>query len=160
MKKLNIFVLFILIITIFLGLYKYYKEEEQKNMGFLNFKSAKLEISSNKKTHKFNVKVADNKSTRAYGLMHVKELEENVGMFFIYDHDSVISIWMKNTYIPLDILYIDSSNKIRNIRKNATPLSTNNMSSIVPVKYVLEINGGLVDKLGIKEGDRISYQMN
>jgi len=101
---------------------------------------------------KFDVKIADTFSDRRTGLMHVDSMPENAGMLFVFEESRVESFWMKNTLIPLDIIYMDSHYRIVHIVKDVQPCNVDkcpSFSSVYPVKYVLEINGGLCDKLGI-----------
>lgn len=105
----------------------------------------------------FNIEVANTESKREVGLMNRKSLDINSGMLFLFDSEQPLSFWMKNTFIPLDMIFIGSDKKINKVYKNTTPiredLTYNGMG-----KYVLEINGGLSDKLDIKEGDTILLQ--
>ena len=107
------------------------------------------------KEHVLKVEIADTPEERAKGLMFRDVMPENHGMLFKFGDPRVLSFWMKNTYIPLDIIFIASNGSIKKIHKMATPKSLEKISSEVPVLSVLEINGGLSKKLGIKKGDRI-----
>jgi uncharacterized membrane protein (UPF0127 family) len=103
------------------------------------------------------IEIADNAFEQQTGLMYRKHLDQNKGMLFIFDEMRVRSFYMKNTYIPLDIIYIDSDNTIINIVKNAEPLNEQSLPSDAPVKYVLEINAGLSSSWDLKPGYKISY---
>ncbi len=106
----------------------------------------------------FDVEVADTEIKRAIGLMNRTNLPEKSGMLFIFGSERTVSFWMKNTLIPLDMIFISEDKKIVNIKRQAQPCKTldcESYKSEKPVKYVLEINGGLSDKLGIREGDGI-----
>jgi uncharacterized membrane protein (UPF0127 family) len=105
-----------------------------------------------------NIKIADNDSARMKGLMFVRNLPENEGMLFIMEDEAQVNMWMKNTYIPLDMIFINSNKEIVSMAENTKPLSTEIISSKNKVKYVLEINGGLAKKSGLKIGDKINYQ--
>ncbi|MFN5352070.1 MAG: DUF192 domain-containing protein [Alphaproteobacteria bacterium] len=105
-----------------------------------------------------NIKVADNDSARMKGLMFVNNLPENEGMLFIMEDEAEVNMWMKNTYIPLDMIFVNSNKEIVSMAENTKPLSTEIISSKNKVKYVLEINGGLAKKSGLKIGDKINYQ--
>jgi uncharacterized membrane protein (UPF0127 family) len=105
-----------------------------------------------------NIKIADNDSARMKGLMFVKNLPENEGMLFIMEDEAQVNMWMKNTYIPLDMIFVNSNKEIVSMAENTKPLSTEIISSKNKVKYVLEINGGLAKKSGLKIGDKINYQ--
>ena len=103
-----------------------------------------------------SVEVAVTPQERAVGLMHRRELAADHGMIFDFGAEQNVLMWMRNTYVPLDMLFIDSGGAIRHIARRTTPLSERTISSQVPVRYVLEINGGLADKLKIAVGDTVS----
>ncbi len=110
------------------------------------------------KTVSFEVEVADTPVKRTIGLMNRTSLQEKSGMLFIFDQEGIQGFWMKNTLIPLDMIFISADKKIVHIEKNAQPckvLDCQTYSSVKPAKYVVEINGGLADKLGIKEGQMV-----
>jgi len=106
--------------------------------------------------HRFNVEVAATPETRAEGLMFREELPEDAGMLFIYASPGPVGFWMKNTPLPLDMLFIDRSGEILAIHANAVPYSEDVIYAEMPVKSVLEINGGRAAALGIQPGDRVS----
>jgi hypothetical protein len=105
---------------------------------------------------RFSVDVAVTQQERAVGLMHRRELAADRGMIFDFGAEQNVLMWMRNTYLPLDMLFIDAGGAIRHIAKRTTPLSERTISSLFPVRYVLEINGGLADKLKIAIGDTVS----
>jgi len=117
----------------------------------------KLEIASATGPHVFNVEIADNEVKREIGLMYRRYLPENRGMLFDFKEDAPVSFWMKNTYIPLDMIFISRRGVVTKIVLNAEPLSETPIPSGGPVLGVLEINGGLAARLGIKPGDRVTY---
>lgn len=92
------------------------------------------------------------------GLMYRPSMAENRGMLFVFKQASDHAFYMKNTLIPLDIIFIDSDKRIVNIHKNAHPLDESSLPSDGPVQYVLEINGGLSDLWQLKPGDKISWE--
>ncbi|MEJ2585260.1 MAG: DUF192 domain-containing protein [Robiginitalea sp.] len=92
------------------------------------------------------------------GLMYRKDMEDRQGMLFIFDDEAPHSFYMKNTLIPLDILFIDKDFKIVNIHQNAQPMNEAGIPSGGPVQYVLEVKAGMSDKWGLEEGDRIEYE--
>ena len=117
---------------------------------------------SGEKQIKFSVEIADTVTKRAVGLMNRESLPENSGMLFIFEDLSEKTFWMKNTLIPLDIVFVDSNFNIAHIQKNAEPcriIACQTYSSEKPAKYVIEINGGLSDKLGIKEGQKVKLNI-
>ena len=105
---------------------------------------------------RFSVEVAVTPQQRSVGLMHRRELAADHGMIFDFRAEQNVTMWMRNTYLPLDMLFIDAGGGIRHVAKRTTPLSERTISSQVPVRYVLEINGGLADELKIAIGDTVS----
>ncbi|MDT0608088.1 DUF192 domain-containing protein [Croceitalea rosinachiae] len=94
------------------------------------------------------------------GLMYRESMEIKQGMLFIFPETSVHSFYMKNTQIPLDIIFINEKLEIASFQKNTRPFDEKGLSSQVPIKYVLEINAGLVEKWSLEVGDRIKYSEN
>jgi uncharacterized membrane protein (UPF0127 family) len=92
------------------------------------------------------------------GLMYRKEMGKKEGMLFVFEEEGPHSFYMKNTLIPLDILFIDKDLRIVNIHRNAPPLNESGIPSGGPVQYVLEINAGLSDLWGLGIGDHIRYE--
>ena len=108
---------------------------------------------------RFIVEIADNDEERRIGLMNRKSLDKDYGMLFIFGEERVLKFWMKNTLIPLDIIFIDKNGKIIKIVA-ANPCLTDpceTFSSDLPALYVLEINQGLTAKYGIKAGDFVKF---
>ena len=122
--------------------------------GELTFTSAKGEFLA-----KIDIEIAETEAKREQGLMYRNSMEENQGMLFIFEKDEYQSFWMKNTVIPLDMIFVNSHFKIVTIRKNAHPFDLSSYSSTAPAKYVIEVNAGFCDKYGIKEGDKISFRV-
>lgn len=108
--------------------------------------------------HEFQIELATTWAQRAQGLMYRRALASDAGMLFIYPRDDVITMWMKNTLIPLDMLFIDRRGRIASVAEWAVPLSLAVISSGVPVRAVLEVNAGTVARLGLKPGDRVLYR--
>ncbi|MDO5104728.1 DUF192 domain-containing protein [Capnocytophaga sp.] len=105
-----------------------------------------------------DVEFADTPEETALGLMYRKSMQENQGMLFIFSDEEMRSFYMKNTEIPLDIIYLDKDKKVVSIAKNAKPFDETSLPSEAPAMYVLEINGGLSDKWGIEKGDFIEVK--
>jgi uncharacterized protein len=112
-------------------------------------------ISQKGKTHIFKVEIAETDKQKEKGLMFRRSMPQNQGMLFLFNPPHHIKMWMKNTKISLDILFIDAENKICFIAHKTTPYSLKIITSPKVAKVVLEINGGLSEKLGIKIGDKI-----
>jgi len=117
-----------------------------------------LVIHAGGSAYKFEVEIVTTPETRAQGLMFRKSLAANGGMLFIYPGEQPVSFWMKNTLIPLDMLFVREDGSIAHIAHNAIPHDETPIDSGAAVKAVLEVNGGTANALGIKEGDRVEYQ--
>jgi uncharacterized membrane protein (UPF0127 family) len=105
----------------------------------------------------FQVELAVTPDEQAQGLMHRESLASDAGMLFLFDPVRPVSFWMKNTLIPLDMLFIASDGRIVRIAERTTPLSTDPVPSGEPVRAVLEVRGGLSSLLGIRPGDRVIH---
>jgi uncharacterized membrane protein (UPF0127 family) len=119
-----------------------------------------LKKGSKKVLHKIGIEVSDEDRERAQGLMYRSQMGDNEGMIFIFPISEPQSFWMKNTKIPLDIIYVNEKNEIVKIYKMTKPFNTTSLPSGKNAMYVVEINGGLSDKLGISEGDIIDFKKN
>jgi uncharacterized membrane protein (UPF0127 family) len=104
---------------------------------------------------RFDVEVAADWRSQEYGLMNRKSLPRNSGMIFDFGTPSMTSFWMKNTLIPLDMIFIRSDGTISSIAPDAVPMSLDSIKSVEPVRAVLEINGGEAAKLGIYPGQKV-----
>lgn len=107
--------------------------------------------------HTFDVYLAESPDQQRRGLMFVRTMPETTGMLFIYPDDGIRSIWMKNTYIPLDIVFARSDGRITSIDRNASPLTLTSRSSNEPVRYVLELNAGTTQRLSIGTASQILW---
>jgi uncharacterized protein len=108
--------------------------------------------------HSFKVDVAESFTERQEGLQQIAELSDDQGMWFVFDKPQMLNFWMKDTLISLDIIFVDQDYKVVNIAHNVLPCSEEceNYFSENLAQYVLEINGGLAEKLGILKGDTIT----
>ncbi len=106
----------------------------------------------------FEVEVADTSSKREMGLMYRRELATDHGMLFIFPDESVLTFWMKNTPIPLDMIFIGSDLKIVGIVREAVPFTESARTVGLPSRYVLEITGGAAQKRGIQVGDKVRVE--
>lgn len=102
-----------------------------------------------------DIYVADTSRQHSQGLMFIEQMDEYEGMLFRYPRDSILRMWMKNTYIPLDMLFIRSDGEIAGIARNTTPMSTETIQSPEPVRFVLELNGGMTERWRIETGNRL-----
>jgi uncharacterized membrane protein (UPF0127 family) len=116
-----------------------------------------LEIASKNGVHVFAVELAVTPEQQAQGLMYRKELPEGQGMLFDFRRDQEATFWMKNTYVPLDMIFIRADGRIHRIAANTVPLSEALVSSAGPVRAVLEVVAGTAKKLGIAPGDRVAH---
>ncbi|MEO1449883.1 MAG: DUF192 domain-containing protein, partial [Bacteroidota bacterium] len=106
---------------------------------------------------KIDIEIADDEATITQGLMYRREMPDSQGMLFIFDQMEPRSFWMKNTYISLDIIYVDQFNQIVSIAKSTTPKSTRSIPSGKPAQYVIEVIAGFCDSFSVKEGDFVEF---
>ena len=126
-------------------------------ISFYIFSNEKIEVIIYNKNITFNVEVAKTIEERRTGLMYRKKLLNNEGMLFIFPREKIIQLWMKNTYIPLDVIFISENKVIVDIKKNMEKLSETIVKSKVKSRYALEFNAGLINKLDIKIGDKVLF---
>jgi uncharacterized protein len=120
------------------------------------FKTSELTILTAGGPHKFTIELAITEPEREQGLMFRRSLAPDAGMLFDMDLPTNITMWMKNTFIPLDMLFLDLGGRIVDIHERAVPQSTDIISTRAPARYVIELNGGTAERLGIKIGDRVT----
>lgn len=125
----------------------------------VRFEKSDLTIESGGKRHRFTVEFADNDERRTLGLMHRRQMAADAGMLFDFKRDSPVAMWMRNTLIPLDMLFVDREGIVRHIHERAVPMSEAIISSEENVRAVLELNGGTAARLGLKKGDRLVHPM-
>ena len=106
---------------------------------------------------RFTVELADTDALRATGLMNRESMAASAGMLFVYDSPRRATFWMKNTLIPLDMIFADAAGRVTVVHANAIPHDTTTIDGGEGVKYVLEINGGLADRLGIGPGAQMRH---
>ena len=126
-------------------------------VSFYTFSNEKIDVSIYNKNITFNVEVAKTIEERRIGLMYRKKLLNNEGMLFIFPREKIIQLWMKNTYIPLDVIFISENKVIVDIKKNMERLSETIVKSKVKSRYALEFNAGLINKLNIEIGDKVLF---
>jgi hypothetical protein len=115
-------------------------------------------LTSNGGDVSFQVEVADTPAKRELGLMYRRDLPSDRGMIFLFPMETEQAFWMKNTPIPLDMIFISSSRRIVGIVQRAAPFTLDARSVPGSSQYVLEINGGLSDRYGFKPGDRVQFK--
>ncbi len=116
-----------------------------------------VEIKGGFGTARFRVAVADSPRTRGKGLMNVSRMPASKGMLFLYEAPQHATFWMKNTLIPLDMIFMDETGTITRIHENAVPMDETVIDGGQGVRAVLEINGGMARKIGIAEGDALRH---
>lgn len=168
-KKKNKGVKYVVIIAILLAValliinpnpYKNPEPKPNKTTGPVFKKEGELTIYKtgvNNSELNIDIEIADNNFERAQGLMYRRTLGKNKGMFFIMESEETQSFWMKNTYISLDIIYLNRDQKINSIHKYTQPMSEAPVLSSGKAKYVLEVDAGFCDTHGISIGDSIAY---
>jgi uncharacterized protein len=110
-----------------------------------------------KSIHRISIEVAANSDERQQGLMWRKSMGDDQGMLFIFEYAEPQSFWMRNTYIPLDIIYVSDKLEVVSIQKNCAILNDKPLPSKGAAQYVIEINGGLSDKKGIQPGTKVGW---
>ncbi len=123
---------------------------KEGELTFLNKRGKKSVV-------KIDVEIADNALKREKGLMYRHSMPDTAGMLFIFEQSGPVSFWMRNTYMPLDIIFSDENRQIVTIQKNTKPLSYESIPSYRKSMYVVEVNAGFTDKYGIKVGDYIKF---
>lgn len=123
--------------------------------GELTFQSAEGKYIS-----KIDIEIADDDNKRVRGLMDRLSMEEEQGMLFLFPYETIQSFWMKNTVIPLDLIFVNKENVIVTIRKDAIPFDTGQYTSTKPALIVVEVVAGYSDIYGINAGDKIVWRRN
>lgn len=155
----------IAIVTTSVGIHVACKENKSLAVKKLDIKFKKegelkiVRASNDSILKTIDIEIADNNYERETGLMYRNTMQKNQGMLFIFDNEQYLAFYMKNTIIPLDILYINANNTIVDIYKSTTPYSNEALPSKSIAKYVLELNAGLADEWQIEIGDSISYNV-
>ena len=122
------------------------------------FRRSSLQIATpDARLHKFDVWVADDDARRARGLMFVTKMPDEKGMLFIYPQTQPIAMWMKNTHIPLDMLFVRADGRVERVVENTTPMSTKTIESGGPVLAVIELNGGVAKRNNIRAGAQVIH---
>ena len=122
-----------------------------------HFPTGELTIASATGPHKFQIEIATTPRQMEQGLMFRRNLAPDAGMLFDYGQPMPAMMWMKNTLIPLDMLFVDAKGRIVNIRERAVPGSLDTIPAAGPVRATIELNGGTAARLGIKPGDKVVH---
>lgn len=115
----------------------------------------KMTVETASGPHEFMVEIAVSEEQREVGLMYRRSLPADRGMLFDFGRTDDAAMWMKNTYLPLDMLFLDEAGRVAHIATNAEPLSTRIIPSGGPVRYVVELLAGAADRIGVRTGDRV-----
>lgn len=105
------------------------------------------------------VEIADSPAAKRKGLMGRVEMDDTVGMLFVYDNAADRAFWMRNTILSLDIIFVSAARRIINIAKRTTPYTEDILRSTAPAKYVVEVRAGFCDRYGIRPGTRVKWQL-
>ena len=146
-------------VIIFLAISNLLKKDETdseymfKKDGTLTFLNDSSQVKA-----KIDIQIANTEFDRELGLMFRKSMKENQGMLFIFPVDTLQTFWMRNTLIPLDMVFINSQKVIVSISRNTKILSDQTYSSKGPAQYVLEVNAGYCDKFNIHSGDKVTWK--
>jgi uncharacterized protein len=130
--------------------------------GKENVKTPSVVFETSKGKTPLTIEIADTSEERAKGLMNRKNLPEGNGMLFIFEGEKQVIFWMKNTLIPLDMIFLDAKYNVVHIQKDARPCVKDpceTFPSGKPAKYVIEVNSGTSDKIGLKEGDKVQVNI-
>jgi uncharacterized membrane protein (UPF0127 family) len=134
------------------------EEIDPGNLADLDtFPKTTLDIRSGKDVHHFEIWLAETPRQQQQGLMFVRDLPSNRGMLFVAKEPRVFDMWMKNTYIPLDMVFIGADGRISSIAENTTPHSLSIVSSKVAVGAILELKGGEAARRALHAGDKVSW---
>src|SRR6266481_5631933 len=127
------------------------------NAQLQRFATSELTIVSATGPHHFTIEVAETPAQMEQGLMFRRTMAADAGMLFNYKTPTVATMWMHNTLIPLDMLFVDAQGRVVNIRERAVPESLDVIAAAAPVRAVIELNGGTAARLGIKPGDEVLH---
>ena len=127
-------------------------------LALVTFEKSELTIESGEAKHRFEIEVARSTEQMTQGLMFRSKMAPDAGMLFLYDPPQQVAMWMYQTLIPLDMLFIGADGRIVNIHERAVPGSTATIESSGAARAVLELNGGTVARLKLKPGDRVRHK--
>ena len=130
------------------------------NVPFVRGGEIAIYDSLQSEVYRGEIEVADTPEEQAQGLMYRDSMKDSQGMLFLFDREEPLSFWMKNTRLPLDIIFIDNDKRVVSIAKNCKPYSLDPRESEKPARYVLELNGGLCERVGIVPGCRVEWKLD
>jgi len=157
MNKLFYFIV-VIILSSCRNNHRIVKSSEQSSVPFVKEGQLAITDSLGQAKARFDIEFARDDYERETGLMYRQSMKDNQAMLFIFKDEQPRYFWMKNTYIPLDIVYINARKQIVSIAKNAQPLDETSLPSHFPARYVLEIKAGLSDDYALKKGDKVAWK--
>jgi uncharacterized membrane protein (UPF0127 family) len=152
-------VILIIAIAVLLVFSEFFKKKETdseymfRKDGVLTFSDSSGFVKTNA-----DIQIADNEFEEELGLMYRKQMDENKGMLFVFPDSRIQTFWMRNTFIPLDMIFVNPDKKIVTIQKNTKVLSDSTYSSTEPAQYVIEVDAGFCDRHNIKVGDKVNWE--
>lgn len=149
----------LVLVAVLLGIGGVAVAQPQRSDQRIVFPTSELTIESGGKRHRFTVELADTDERRTLGLMYRTSLAADAGMLFDFKVDRPVTMWMRNTRIPLDMLFITRDGRVLNIAQRTVPFTEHSIPSDGPVRAVLELNGGTAERLGLKPGDRVIHPL-
>ena len=117
-----------------------------------------LVLASKHACYRLDIYIAESDEQRSRGLMHVRSLPQTTGMLFIYPEEQYVSMWMKNTFIPLDIAFVKADGRVSSIAYSTEPQSLRSIQSLERVQFVLELNAGVAEKLSIDQYSSLYWE--
>ncbi len=136
------------------------KQKKQTSIKFVKNGELTFQSANGKYISQIDIEIADTDAKRTKGLMDRLTMEENQGMLFLFPYEAQQSFWMKNTVLPLDIIFVNSKNKIVTIHQDTTPFDTGTYPSTEPASQVVEVNAGYTAQHNISVGDKIVWRRN
>ena len=130
---------------------------QDNDLGAAFSRDVLIVVASEHACYRFDIYLAVDRTQTRRGLMHVSYLPKMTGMLFVYAEDAPYSMWMKNTLIPLDMLFVRSDGRVSSIIRDTEPQSIESRGAIEPVRYVLEVNAGVTEKLSIDTDSRLIW---
>lgn len=127
------------------------------SQAWANCSDDRIDLKGDWGAARFTIEVADDPKERSLGLMNRDSMAKSAGMLFVYDRPQKTVFWMKNTLIPLDMIFADAEGVVTKVHENARPLDLTGIEGGDAVQFVLEINGGLAGRFGISEGTRMRH---
>ncbi|MBU0982348.1 MAG: DUF192 domain-containing protein [candidate division Zixibacteria bacterium] len=136
----------------------YMKDDDPEYLKFHKQGEATLTNADGQVLATIDLEIADTEATREVGMMYRRSMKDNQGMLFVFPVEEPRSFWMRNTYLALDMIYVNAAGHVVTIQRNTTPLKEIHYTSDVPALYVLEVVAGFADRVGVDVGDRLTWK--